>query len=187
MKKIYFATTNIYKLKYAQKFMENIINIEDVKLNIDEPQSLDQEYVACCKVNKAFEVLKKPVFCEDVGLYMEKYNSFPGVLTAYVVSGIGINGIKNLINEGDLAFYKAVIAYKDSDCNFTCETIMKGKLTIERMSKNYSIYTPFKSMFIPEGYKVPIADMSEEEQSKLSYNKDHYDLFLKKLKELDKI
>ena len=90
MKKLCFATSNPFRLSSAQTYFKDKFDIEGIKLNIDEPQTLDQEYVAKYKVNKAFEILRKPVFCEDVGLYIEKYNDFPRVLTAFILKGIGV-------------------------------------------------------------------------------------------------
>lgn len=180
MKKIYFATSNPFKLKYAKKYLDKFFDIQGIKLDIEEPQSLDQEYVAKYKVSKAYEILKAPVFCEDVGMYIQKYNDFPGILTAFIIKGIGLSGLEKLIDEGDPAYYKTTIAYTDGKNNIIAESIMKGKLT-KNKSKNFNEYTPIKSMFIPDGYYVPIADLDEEEQTKLPYNFEHYEVFCKKL------
>lgn len=185
MKKLYFATSNPFKLSSAKSYFKDIFDIEGAELKIDEPQSLDQEYVAKCKVNQAFDILKQPVFCEDVGLYIEKYNNFPGVLTAFILQGIGLEGILKLISEDEPAYYKAVISYKDDKHEITTSVIMKGRLTIKGISKQYDPKTSknlFKNIFIPEGYTVPINDLSWEEQLKLPYNTEHYQNFLEKFK-----
>jgi len=183
MKKIYFATSNIFKLNSAKSYFKDKFEIEGIKLDIDEPQTLDQEYVAKSKVDQAFKILNQPVFCEDVGLYIEKYNNFPGVLTAFILKGIGLEGITKLISEEEPAFYKSVIAYKDNKNEIISSVIMKGKLTIKEISKQYipnQTKNPFKSMFIANGYNIPIADLSIEEQNKLPYNTQHFQDFLEK-------
>ncbi|MDD2839584.1 MAG: non-canonical purine NTP pyrophosphatase [Rickettsiales bacterium] len=181
MKKIYFATSNPFKLKFAKMYLGNKFDIEGVKLEIDEPQSLDQEYVAKCKVERAFEILKEPVFCEDLGLYIEKYNNFPGILTAFVLKGIGLEGVLKLISEGEPAYYKTTIAYKDEKNDIIASVVMKGKLTIKGISKNYNPEKPanlFKNIFIADGYDIPVADLSDEECAKLPYNSKHFQAFV---------
>ncbi|HSQ97104.1 MAG TPA: non-canonical purine NTP pyrophosphatase [Rickettsiales bacterium] len=187
MKKLYFATSNPFKLSSAQNYFKDKFEIKGSQLDIDEPQSLDQEYVAKCKVNQAFKILKQPVFCEDVGLYIEKYNSFPGVLTAFILKGIGLEGMLNLISEGEPAYYKAVISYKDGENEITTSVIMKGKLTIKGMSKQYNSETSknlFKYIFIADGYNVPVIDLSWEDQLKLPYNTEHYQKFLEEFEKI---
>lgn len=183
MKKIYFATSNQGKLSCAKKCLNKYFEIEGIKLDIEEPQSLDQQYVAKYKVDKAFEILKAPVFCEDLGMYIEKYNNFPGILTAFVLQGIGLEGIKKLIIDGEPAYYKTTIAYKDSNNEFFADSIMKGKLTMN-ISKKYdpkSSKNPIRNIFIPDGHNKVIADLTEEEQDNLTYNVTQYEEFLKKI------
>ena len=86
-----------------------------------------------------------------------------------------------LISEGEPAYYKSVISYKDGKNEITTSIIMKGKLTIKGMSGQYNSKTSknlFKYIFIADGYDVPIIDLSEEKKNKLSYNTGHYQKFL---------
>lgn len=184
MKKLYFATGNSVKIARAKTHLINLYNLETIDLDIIEPQTLDQEYVADFKAEEAFKKLNAPVFAEDVGVYIEKYNNFPGVITKYVLEGIGLEGIKKLINEGEPAYYKMVLAYNNGQNKFTVNSIMKGKLTIKDMSSNYNKKVPFKSMFIPDGFSKPIADLTKEEDDKLSYSDQTYQKFIQKLNEI---
>jgi len=181
MKKIYFSTGNPFKLKNAKKHLGDIFDVHGIDLHTPEPQSLDQKYVAEYKLREAFEKLNSPVFVEDLGLYINKFNQFPGVITAYVLKGIGLDGIKKLINENEPAFYQTTVAYKDENLEIFVTTKMEGHLTIANMSKNFHIMSPFKSMFVPNGHEVPIADLSQKEQELLDYNKKAYCNFKKEL------
>lgn len=184
MKKLYFATGNAVKITRAKTHLANLYEVETIDLDTVEPQTLDQEYVAKFKVQEAFKQLKQPVFAEDVGVYIEKYNSFPGVITKFVLQGIGLDGIKKLINEGEPAYYKMILAYTDGKNEFTVSSTMKGRLTIDKMSANYNKKVPFKSMFIPDGFDKPIADLTKEEDDKLTYSKETYQKFIEKLNEI---
>jgi len=186
MRKIFFATGNQGKLNSAKKMLGKYYDIEGIKLNIEEPQSLDQEYVAKYKVDKAFEILKAPVFCEDLGMYIEKYNNFPGIMTAYVLEGIGLCGLTKLFEESEPAYYKTTIAYKDSNNEFTTSVIMKGKLTIKNISKKYDPATSknlIKNIFIPDGYTKVINDLTDKERYLLPYNLPLYKELVNKIEE----
>ena len=52
------------------------------------------------------------------------------------------------------------------------------------MSANYNKKVPFKSMFIPDGFDKPIADLTKEEDDKLTYSKETYQKFIEKLNEI---
>lgn len=185
MKELYFATGNSVKIARAQTNLNGIYTVNSINLDMIEPQTLDQEYIAKYKVEQAYDVLKKPVFAEDVGLYIEKFNEFPGVLTKFILKGIGLDGIKKLINEGEKAYYKAVIAFKNEQNEFTVDAKISGKLTVNKISNNFNPKAPFKSMFIPDGYDRTIADLSKEEDDNLPYSKGIYEEFIKKLNDIN--
>jgi len=184
MNKLYFATGNKAKSDAAKEHLKDFFEIENVKLDIIEPQTLDQEEVALCKVRQAFDLVKKPVFCEDLGLYIEKYNNFPGVLTAFVLQGIGLEEVKKLIKDKEPAFYKTTIAYKDNETEFCSQIIMKGYLTTNISKKSNAT---FRSMFVPKGCNCTVTDLDKKEYSELPYNKGLYEVFIKDLKKFNKI
>lgn len=128
-KTVYFTTGNLHKFEVAKMFFGTALNIEQIDLDIDEVQSDDQDYVAKLKTQKAFDILQKPVFTEDVGYYVDKYSKFPGVMTKYVVSGLGIDGIKQIVNENDTGYFLGIFAYKDRDREFLVSGKIHGHFT----------------------------------------------------------
>jgi non-canonical purine NTP pyrophosphatase (RdgB/HAM1 family) len=178
---INFVTTNPFKLEAAKLHLEPALQIEGIKLDLIEPQSNDQEYVAKHKIEQAFNLVKKPVMVEDLGVYIEKYNQFPGILTKFILSGIGIEGIEKLIEEGEPAYYKSTIIYKDEKCEFLVSHKMKGVLTKKLKSSNFNPNTPFKSIFIPAGCDMPMADLPDEMKNKLSFDHNFFSKFKKEL------
>src|SRR3972149_1427183 len=82
MKKIYIATTNKGKVEEISEMLK--IPLEFAKLELDEIQSMDLEYVARKKAEEAFKILKKPVIVDDVGVYFKAWNKFPGPFVKYI-------------------------------------------------------------------------------------------------------
>lgn len=183
IKDIYFATGNEIKLKDAQKRIGKDIILKQAKLDIVEPQSLDQEYVCTQKTREAFKILNEPVFCEDSGLYIEKYNSFPGVLTKFVLKGIGLEGIEKLIEEGEPAYYLDVIVYKDIEREIIVSTKQKGYLTKKNKSKKVLQNSLFDSLFIPDGFNLVVNDLSDEDYNRMCNENGIFDEFRKKILE----
>ncbi len=181
IKNIYFATGNEVKLKDAQKRIGTDIVLKQAKLEIVEPQSLDQEYVCMQKTREAFKILNKPVFCEDSGLYIKKYNNFPGVLTKFVLKGIGLGGIEKLIEEDEPAYYFDVIVYKDAEREFIVSTKQNGRLTKKNKSKKILQNSLFDSLFIPDGFNFVVNDLCNEDYNKMCNENGIFDEFRKKI------
>ena len=64
MQTITFITGNQKKADYLAQYLR--LNIEHVKLDLDEIQSLDLREIVEHKVKQAYEKIKKPVIVEDV-------------------------------------------------------------------------------------------------------------------------
>ena len=177
IQEIFFATSNTLKLEEAQKRIGDSILLKQIKLNIDEPQSLDQKYVCTYKVREAYKILQAPVFCEDSGLYIKKFNNFPGVLTKFIVEGIGLEGIEKLINEGEPAYYLDTIVFKDKNNEYTISTKQLGYLTIKNKSRKFDNNAVFDTLFVPEGFNITVNDMNKEEYSKMNDENGIFDEF----------
>lgn len=151
MKTLYFATGNEKKMEVAKKYLGQYFNLQQADIDVDEVQSDDQEYVAIKKVRSAFEILQKPVIVEDVGYYINKYHNFPGVMTKYVINGLGIDGIKQIINENDEGYFLGIFAYKDVEREFTVVEKIHGHFTYSYLDTCENKKYPFGKMFVPDG------------------------------------
>lgn len=153
-KEIYFVTGNPGKFEEIKIYIEG--NVTDIKLkqftlDIVEIQTLDQKEIVIDKALKAFEMLKKPLIVDDSAMYFEKYNKFPGIMSKYVAEGIGFEGLKKLIDDGDKATFILYIAYIDSPENIR---LFEGKTsgTIKKPAKfNGHPKLQYSCMFIPNG------------------------------------
>ena len=154
IKEIYFATGNDGKFEEVKTYIEkNIpeIKIKQFKADIIEIQTSDQKKITIDKAIKAWKMLKKPLIVDDTGIYFEKYNKFPGIMSKYVANGLGFEGLKKLVVDGDKVIFTLHIAYIDSLENIQ---LFKGKTygTIKKPTKfTGHPKLQYSSMFIPNG------------------------------------
>jgi non-canonical purine NTP pyrophosphatase (RdgB/HAM1 family) len=83
--KIKYVTGNQVKINFAKKQLDKYnIEIEQVRLEIDEIQSEDKFAVAIDKAKKAYEILKSPLFVTDTFWEISALNGFPGAFMKYI-------------------------------------------------------------------------------------------------------
>ena len=93
---LHFITGNEYKLKEAQMIVPNIDNIT---LDLPEIQSLDQKEIIASKLKEATKEHEGEFFIEDVSLYIECLNGFPGPLVKWFLKSLGTQGIADLVQK----------------------------------------------------------------------------------------
>lgn len=79
---IYFLSNNPYKIKEMQRLAD--FEFKAAKLKIDEIQSEDADKIIEDKVLKAYQKLRRPVFVEHSGLYINDFGRLPGGLTQII-------------------------------------------------------------------------------------------------------
>ena len=85
MKNVYYVTGNPRKVEEAQKMLSKFdINVEQIKLDIEEIQSDSFEDIALNKARQAYEQVKKPLFVNDSGWLFTALKGFPGPYMKYV-------------------------------------------------------------------------------------------------------
>ncbi len=182
-KEICYVTSNDGKFEEVSGFIEKnepSIKIKQFKTDIEEIQSLDQKEIAIDKARKAFELIKKPLLIDDSAIYFEKYNNFPGTLSKYISLGIGIEGIKKLIDEKDKAYFMLHMIYIDDPENIT---IFEGKCegTLTKPKELSGCPTlPYDCIFIPNGIDKTYAQIrNTPEGDKYLYRLQALQKFLK--------
>ncbi|HIQ50166.1 MAG TPA: XTP/dITP diphosphatase [Nanoarchaeota archaeon] len=179
---IYFCTGNKHKLKEYKAILEVAgIKVKKVSAKLIEIQANKLEDVAKEKVKTAYEKIKKPVFVEDAGLFIEALNGFPGVYSAYVFKTIGNQGILKLLNgiKNRKAIFKAVIAFVDENHKIHFfKGCCKGKIAYS-IRGNFGF--GFDPIFIPKGYNKTFAE-DVELKNKISHRKRAIEKFVNFLK-----
>lgn len=169
MKEIFYATGNSGKFsdvnKYVQESKSDII-IKQFEADIPEIQSLDLKAVAINKAEQAYEILKKPVIVDDSGLFVNKYNNFPGVMSKYVFEGIGFKGLMKLFDEGDKAEFIVSLVFAYGPGKFEIfERRISGHIVHPTEKTPFNPKLPYISIFVPDGYQKTLAELRQFESS----------------------
>lgn len=164
--KIYFATTNKGKLEEAREILG--VEVIGTPLDIDEIQSLNPIEVATKKAQAYFDVLKKPLFVEDVSLAFEALGKLPGTYINDFWQVLGNGGLMALL-DGKVkrsAVAQTTIVYIDAEAKeHVFIGVINGEISKSPRGSNGFGWDP---IFIPSGSKKTYAEMSNEEKNKHS-------------------
>jgi XTP/dITP diphosphohydrolase len=165
---LYFVTGNKGKVSEAEKILGFPIHIANIDL--PEIQSLDLNEIVKDKVERAYEKINKPVFVDDVGMFVNAWNGFPGPFIKFMrLSGSYDNELllKMLAGEKNRAvIVKAVVGFCDGDNIHLFEGKVEGVLADEERG---SAGWGFDPIFIPHGYDQTFAEIGEEKKNKISH------------------
>jgi len=173
---LYFATGNPEKVKEAQAILG--IPIKIAELELDEIQDIDIEKVASRKVQEAFNILKKPVFIDDVGVYIEAWNGFPGPFAKFLQEAGGCAQILRMLeNEKNRnVLIKSLVAFCDGKKIHIFTGELHGKIAFDARGKTGWGFDP---IIIPDGQGQTYAEMGEEKKNSLSHRRLALDKFKK--------
>ena len=175
MKQIFLATNNQGKVNSLQNALSNYdIEIKHVPLELPEPRSDNLKIIAKGKVLFAFDKIKKPCVAIDSGFYIYSLKGFPKTFVNFVLETIGIDGILRLVagKSRDCEF-RSCMAYFDKSLDEPVyfESITKGSLAELPRKQIRKSWGKLHSIFIPEGSKKTLTEMSEEEHKAFDLNK----------------
>lgn len=155
-----FITSNAAKAKYLSEYFD--VPVEHVKLHLHEIQSLDPREIVEDKVKRAYKIVKKPVFVEDVSLIFEGMGTLPGPLIKWFLETLGNEGLCKLVDSLETRNARAEIVYALYDGKevhmFTGER--RGRIAERPRGEKKFGWDP---IFIPEGHDRTWAEMSYDE------------------------
>ena len=175
---IHFVSGNQAKFqevsRYITTHLPEIAMVQQL-CDVTEIQGLDHKAVAIDKACRAWQHVQAPILIDDAGIYFEKYNNFPGVLTKFVCYGIGLDGIMRLVNIGDRAEFILYLVYCTGPTSEDC-VVFEGRCpgTIFRDTQRApSPDFPYDVLFSPDGTEFSYAQMREEgREEEFSYRID---------------
>ena len=180
---LHFATSNPTKFERTKKQFDKYgIPIKQIALNIPEVKGdTDVSDIAREKVKMAFDLLKKPLFCNDFGCSILTLKGFPGINTAFALDTIGLSGIMKLMEDkkdrsAEMCFS---VAFTDGKVLKVFPAIVKGTIAKHVSGKTQGKFG-MNQIFIPEGCDKPITDYVNKDQHKLFFDKlgkTSYDAF----------
>ncbi len=162
---MYYVTSNAGKFTEVSRYISQhapSLTLVQKDEDIPEIQTLDQRWIAIDKAKKAWEILKRPLLIDDAAIYFENYYKFPGTLSKFVNIGLGIDGIKRLIDEGDRAHFLLYMVYIEAPDKYK---VFEGKC-LGALTKKESLLVhpnlPYDLFFIPDGQTQTYAALSAD-------------------------
>ncbi|WP_018351965.1 non-canonical purine NTP pyrophosphatase [Longispora albida] len=168
--KILFVTGNVNKIPIAQGHLDAFgVEVEQIKLDLDEIQSTSVEVVARHKAVAAFAAVGQPLFVEDSGMFIDEFGGWPGPMVKQLVTAVGARGLTHLadLTTGRACSFIATLAYVDE--NGTVHTFTEhgepGTIaSTPAVDGAFGTWSPLWDVFIPPGADVPLSILPEQER-----------------------
>lgn len=181
MKQIYFVTQNNYKFrKFQEAINEPSLKFEQLSLTTPEIQAENNRLVVEYSAQWAANNQGKSVICEDVGLYIEAYDGFPGPYLSQVEKWLKTSGFLKLMEgvENRSAYWEYAVAYCEPGKQpVSFHTVHTGTIALEAQGVD-GWYAD--KIFIPDGKIQTIAQLLDEKLYRR--NRDHYEKLVAYLK-----
>lgn len=160
MQELSYITSNADKAAHMSRLLGS--PIEPVAIEIPEIQSVDLQEVIEHKTKSAFELLKKPLFIDDVALVITAMNKLPGPFIKYFIQEIGNERICQIVDMfgSREAVAQAIIGYHDGTDMHFFEGKVKGTIA-DKPSGNKGF--GWDNIFIPDGHTKIRSEMNNEE------------------------
>jgi non-canonical purine NTP pyrophosphatase (RdgB/HAM1 family) len=161
-KNVTFITGNQKKADYLARYLG--FPIEHLHLDLEEIQSLDLKEIVEHKVRQAYEKVRCPVIVEDVSLEFEALHGLPGPFIRFFIDNVPSETICGMVQGlTRRAVARCVFGYYDGKQLKLFEGSLGGSLAKTPSGRNgYG----WDRIFIPDGYLVTRAQLSEEDDQK---------------------
>ena len=170
---IIFATTNVGKAT-ALKTMAAMygIDVEQVEVELVEPQADSVAEVAQNKALQAVKLLGKPVVVEDSGFAIDVLNGFPGAYIKYALTTIGAEGLLTLTaaHPSRTCRFLSVMCYASPDGSqqvFEDNSAVGTLATTIDPTPAPNAWSELWRVFIPKGYSKTLSALTSYEQKQL--------------------
>lgn len=161
---LYFATTNATKKRMYEQLLNT--ELQTTAIHLDDIQHIDAGEVALNKAEKAYAILKKPVFVDHSSLAVRAWGGFPGGLTTSFYVTVGLRNICKMLQPFEDKYVEAisVIAFADGSLRRKFVSSVPGQIADVPRGNGYS----WNNIFIPAGFSKTLGEMNEEEVLSLS-------------------
>jgi XTP/dITP diphosphohydrolase len=172
MTSISFLTGNSSKLALAQRILAPFqIDLIQVDLSLMEPQADRVETVVSSKAQQGYDQLRKPVFAEDSGFFIDALKGFPGPYSRYVLETLGVDGILRLMQGVPDRSCRFISALTYIDAQGQTQTFIDeaavGRLSEQADLTPVAVYSDWWRVFIPEGADQPLSALPDGERAAL--------------------
>ena len=163
--KITVVTNNPHKAREIGLFFWGVAEVTHVALECPEVRDNSVKTIAEKKAEYAYQILKRPLICDDTGFYIHALRGFPGPYAAFVQETIGNEGILRLMEgvSDRKAFFETAVAYADGNDIRVFSGRIQGRVVAPRGTGGFG-YDP-----IFEWRGRTLAEMSPEEKNRVSH------------------
>lgn len=163
---ISFITSNSGKAAEAQSILHTPIEL--TKIELDEIQSLDLEEIIKKKAQSAFEVVNKPLLVDDVGLFIDTWQGFPGPFIKFLLKAGGNNLLLRMLapESNRIATARCAVGYHDGEKIHIFMGEVPGEIVREPRGTEGWGWDP---IFQPDGMTQTFAEMGESKKNKISH------------------
>jgi XTP/dITP diphosphohydrolase len=168
--RLLFATGNPGKLLEVQKKLAPLgFEVERLEEPYPELQADTLEEVVEWGLDWLWQRHRTPLVIDDSGLFIDAFEGFPGVFSAYVFKSLGCEGVLKLMegvgNRG--AEFRCCAGYMDESSSKVVVTgVARGLITREMRGTGGFGYDP---IFVPEGGTRTFAEMGTGEKNSSSH------------------
>lgn len=170
---IYFITTNEFKFKsFTDAINLDAYNFECLAMETPELQADDNRTIAEYSAKWAAEEQHCAVITEDVGMYIEALNGFPGPFLSQAEKQLGAGGFLALLSDKEdrAAYWEYAVAYCEPGAEpISFHAIQQGRITEEQLG---TVGWPMGKIFVQDGQTETISVLLEKEV--YVRNNDHY-------------
>ncbi|HVE61511.1 MAG TPA: RdgB/HAM1 family non-canonical purine NTP pyrophosphatase [Chitinophagaceae bacterium] len=188
--KLIFATNNQHKITEIISVLPEgfeITTLREAGINIEIPEPYNTlKENAREKARVIYRLTKANCFSEDTGLEVFALNGEPGVKTARYAGEHAssqknieklLHNLTNITNRS--AQFRTIICLINKSREFFFEGTCTGTIGLKKIGVGGFGYDP---VFIPDGVKVTLAQMSLEEKNRFSHRKKAVDKLVEFLK-----
>ena len=163
-----FVTGNENKRQYYESILgESLLKSE---LDLAEVQSLDLRTVLEAKARAAYDILKTPLFVDDVSFVIEELNGLPGPFIRWFIEALTPEGVCRL---ADMTQTRRAVTYVGigyCDENGCKVFIAEQKGTVAEHPQGTGGFG-WDSIMVQDGYGVTRAELTPDEYEKASIRK----------------
>lgn len=192
--KVLFASKNKGKIREVKKILGEQFEVLSLYDFQNFPEVIEDRKTfygnSKKKAREIFESFYVPVIADDSGISADQLNGRPGVFSARYAGQNAADSENNLKLISELsslpaphkAKFISVAVYYNGKDYISARGELKGEVILEPRGNNGFGYDP---LFIPEGYKNTLAELTLEEKNKISHRSKAFNkLKLKLLKEI---
>lgn len=166
MKTLYFATSNKWKFRQAERyFAERGIELKQFEADLPESRSEEGLDIAKEKARNVWKKLKKPVFVFDGSLCIETLNDFPKSYVKFFDKYIGAEGLLKLMKGKKNRKWRIlnILYFKDGKKEKSFIGVIRGVVSEKLNHNKKGLVRDFDRVLIPEGYSKTYGEMTEKE------------------------